>query len=668
MKRYFIFLLFFILAMPVQAENSKYPDFGKLYLGVDKYEKFNRKMFNANLAINKYAIRPITIIWKSILPKYGIERLKFAYNNILYPRRVVSALIQKDFKAAGRTTARFIVNSSAGLGGMFDPAKRFLKIKPVNEDMEQALAKLKVKSGPYLVVPILNSTTPRGLFGYALDSALDPTSYVGSYVIAAIKACFTINNAAASQKGIKTVLNGYIDPYDIARKAYGLKSAILNSNLDRDEVIDEKDNVKLSKNEDYIFNVADIEALQSAETIKGSTSTDEILYDEGLIPDIILKNFNSKHPVADSMRTALFNIEGVEKSFWEEDSIWNMSFKEKIKTASVNVTEGRYPYKFKYIMQKDKTSPVAIIYPSIGEGINSHHSVHFAKLLYDKGYSVVIQGSAFHYDFYNSMPVDYRPGLPLNDAKYLRQTTGKIIDFLQEKYNCKFKDKIVMGTSYGAISTLFLGDLEEKEHLLNISKFISINPPIELIYAMNEIDKNSEDYEKDENNLKEKTNLSVAKVIQKLGQKQNGENIEELPFEADEAKLITGFVMHQKLSDLMYAIENVKEGEQKEFYENMNNTSYSDYAKKYLTDKNNPTLDALNKKSSLHYIKDYLQNSKNYIIYHSLDDYLVNYEQLKKLKSYSGKKMRLIDKGAHLGFLYREEFLDDFKKQIQELN
>lgn len=668
-KKFFIFFfVIFFSSSPCFAEN-KYPDFASEYLGADKFENFNRKMFVLNGALNKYAVRPVTVVWSSIMPKYGIERLKYAYSNILYPRCLVSSLVQKDFKAAGHATTRFIVNSTVGLGGMFDPAKRFLHIKPVNEDMEQALAKLKIKQGPYLVVPVISSATPRALVGRALDSALDPTSYVGSYVIAAVKAGFTINNATIIQPLSKALEQNYIDPYDVVKKMYGLSVAILNSNLDRDEILDEANKNLINEEKNLLENLSYeenfLEVGDFDEIIKGSTSADEIIYGDELIPDIILKDFNPQHPVIDSMRTALFDIEGVDDSIWGEMSLWNRSFKNRIKTSSVEITDGRDKYKFKYIMQKDKNAPVAIIYPSVGEGINSHHSVIFAKLFYDEGYSVIIQGSAFHYDFFKSMPESYKPGIPLDDVKYLKKTTSKIVDYLQDKYECKFKDKVVLGTSYGAMSTLFLADDENRENKLNISKYISINPPIELLYALNVIDNNSEEWNKNPNNLKEKTAVTAAKILQ-TAQKKEEENIkiETLPFNLDEAKIITGFVLHQKLSDLLFSIENISITKKTDFYEKMNNTNYKDYALKYLVSKEHPTLDDFSNSASLHSIKNYLTKNNNYRIYHTLDDYLVNIDQLKKLKEYSRTNMKLIDKGAHLGFLYREEFINDLKEEI----
>lgn len=666
-------------------ESIKYPDYAYYYLGEDRFENFNRKMFLFNGALNKYAIRPVTVVWTSIVPKYGIQRIKSVYDNVLYPRRLVSNLIQRDFREAGIETARFLTNSTIGLGGMFDPAKRFFKLYPNNEDMEQALGSLKIKKGPYIVAPVLSSTTVRGLFGKALDAGLDPSSYMGSLIIAAVKAGFTVNNAALIQPLSKTVETTYADPYDIAKKMYGVQCYINENNLNKKEILEKQDIKFKNYNKNLIYaqnfdgllpvkydksliddeiKITDGNFVLEDETIKGSAVKDNVLYDGGLIPDIILKDFNPQHPVIDAMRTVLFEIEDATKSIWMETSIWNRSFQNRIKTSSIEITKDKDKCKFRYIMQKDKNSPVAIIFPSIGEGVYSHHSVMFAKLFYDEGYSVIIQPSAFNFSFVKSMPEDFYPGIPEKDIVYLKQTTKKAVDFLQEKYKCKFKDKIVIGTSYGAMSTLFLAKEEEEDNFINISKFISVNPPIELTFALRVVDENANVWERNPDNLKEKTALAAAKILSTLEAKEDNDlQIEQLPFNENEAKIITSFVMHQKLSDLIYTLEGCSNSKKSDIYKKINSMNYDDYTKKYLArymDMNkNFSFD-----TSLYKIADFLKKSNKYKIYHSMDDYLVNLEQLKKLKSYAGNKMVLIDKGSHLGFLYRKEFIEDLKKEI----
>ena len=114
------------------------------------------------------------VVWASIMPKYGMDRIQYAYKNIEYPKRLVSSLMQRDFKAAKAETARFLANSTIGLGGMFDPAKSIFNIEPMEEDIEQGLSKCKVKRGPFLILPILSATTPRALLGRAIETGLRP--------------------------------------------------------------------------------------------------------------------------------------------------------------------------------------------------------------------------------------------------------------------------------------------------------------------------------------------------------------------------------------------------------------------------------------------------------------------------------------------------------------
>lgn len=666
---------------------GKYPNYSCMYLGEDKCEGFNRKMFNFNSKLNKFIIKPVHIVWSSIMPQYGMDRIKGVYTNIEYPKRLVSTLLQRDLKASGRETLRFLTNSTIGLGGMFDPAKRFFKLEPADENMEQALCKCKCNSGPFLVLPGFPATSPRALAGKALDTALNPTCYIASPILALVKLGFTLNQTTDLEPLAELIESTYADPYDITRKMYGLDRYIKANNLDRKSVLAKNMDIPKEENVETVNNDTNAETQVMAKTPETSetlsdgdliayndlfkdgvskTSGSFVLKNEKPKADITLDDYKPQTPVIDAMRTALFDLPEVEKSIWSDFSIWNRCFRNKIKTSKVNIDPLKVDYKFKYIMQKDKNSPVAIIYPSIGEGITSHHSVIMAKIFYDEGYSVIIQGSHFQWEFVKSMPDGYTPGVPANDARELREVTGKIVNKLQKKYNCNFREKVVIGTSFGALETLFLANEEYKTNTLNISKFISINPPIELLYAMKQVDKNNEDWKRNPDNLKERVALTAAKIVNLLEESEQADfKLEQLPFSDTEAKLITGFVMHQKLSDLIFALENTSKTQKTDFYKNIYNTSYQDYMDKYILGKNLLlSYDDLNYDSSLYSISDYLKYSNNYKIYHALDDYLVTPQQLAQLKKYTGNKAVYFNNGSHLGYLYRQEFLDLLKKEI----
>lgn len=695
-KKFVAFCLLFLLVfnnfgLVIYAQETKYPNYSFEFLGNDNWENFNRKVFNFNLKLNKYAIRPIHILWASIMPQYGMDRIKSVTNNVEYPIRLVSSLIQRDFETSKNETIRFFTNTILGVGGMFDPAKKLFNIEQSNENMEQALAGCKMKSGRFFVFPVLSFTTPRGLLGKILDTALNPCSYVATPILAMVKACLTVNRTSYYQNAIKLVESTFADPYEIAKMIFGIENYVRCANLDRIDVrehlfvpyiddkeksveapkVDEKSLAVKKQSANDIVKVEVSSEIVTPDLLYGGAVKDESIKSYSaenfkLVPDITLTGYKPQSPVIDSMRTALFENPEVSKSMWNCLSIWNRSFANQIKTSKVTVTDGKQPYSYHYILQKHTSnSPLAIIYPSIGEGINSTHSVFWAKLFYDAGYSVIIQGSHFQWEFVKSMPDGYAPGVPSVDAQKIRTVTSKIIDELSKKYNYEFPNKVVLGTSLGAMSTLFVGAAEYRNNTLGDTKFIAICPPVELLYAIKQIDKNSEDWNKSPDEFKQKVAQTASKVMKLYDVKGEFEpEINNLPFDENEAKLITGFLMHQKLSDLIFTIENSSKSKvNSDTYYYINNMNFIDYTKKYIIH-DNENIDDIAYDTSLYSISYFLENSDNYKIYHSVNDYLTSPAQIKKLKSYSKDKLTLFDNGAHLGFLYRKEFLNNLKQTI----
>lgn len=619
----------------------KYPDYSCEFCGKDRCEKFNRKLFNFNLKLNKYVLRPVNIVWASIMPKCAMDRLQNMYSNINFPVRGVSCLLQKDFKAAKQEASRFFINTTIGCVGMYDPAKTKFKLEPRNEDMEQALFRMKVRNGPYLVLPVVRGNI-RTLAGMILDYPLKPLSYI-PIAGGIATAVFNINNTTYMQPTFTKVDENYADPYEIARKYDGLDRFIKHENLDRKEVLAAK--------------------TASQNIIKVSNT----LINPNLKPDIILKGYNSQGALVDAMRTSFFDDSSLNNSAWSELSVWNRNFDKKIKMASVKMDNKCAPYKYRYILQKDKTSPVLIIYPSTGEGVKSYHSTVFAKMFYDKGYSVIIQGSSFQWEFAKCMPNHYKPGLPYSDAQYLRQMTSKILAELEGKKGYKFQRKVVLGTSLGALTALFVDAQEQQENTLGISKYICISPPVQLFYALGQIDKFSQDWKNDSSDIKERVAVTSQKIIQ-ISQNEADKNAmvksESMPFVDDEAKLIAGFVMKQKLSDLIFTVENCSRCKKNDKREQINDMSFSDYAQKYFIADSKKTYEQIDYDTSLYSISDVLQKNNNYKIYETVDDYYVNPEQLCWLKNKCGNKVTLLNNGSHLGYLYREEFISQLKKDV----
>lgn len=627
---------------------SKFPDYAREFTGRDKCESFNRKLFIFNMKLNKYIIRPVNIVWASIMPQYGMDRIKCAYTNINFPTRLVSCTLQHDFKALKQEVKRFAINTTLGVGGLYDVAQTKYKLEARSEDMPQALAHYKrIKPGPYLFLPIIHGNL-RDDIGQVLNYPLNPCAYVlGPFSIVAT-AAFFINNSTAMQPMIKKMELTYADPYEFVRQADGVSNYIKNTNLDRTEVFVSKIS---TENIVPINNIGDFPELK---------------------PDVKLSDYNPQSPLVDAMRTTMFdNGEKFNKTIWADISLWNRGFDKQIKLASTKVYAGRAKYRYRYILQKDKNAPVAIISPSIGDGIFADKSIMQAKLLYDAGYSVVFLGSTCNWEFVKSMPSNYRPGLPDKDAQYLRFTTAKVLEDVQTKHGCNFSNKIVVGTSFGALTGLFVAAQEEKENTLNVSRYIAINPPVETFFAINQVDKFAQEWKNDPSDIKVRAAVTVEKVLQKT-QEVSDKNVKNVstyfPFTDDEAKLILGFFMKQKLYDLVFAIENGSTAKKNKIYDSLNDMCFNDYVQKYLLANQTKPAAQVDYEASMYSISNFLQNSKNYKIYHSVDDYYTSPQQLAWLKKQAGAKALYFSNGSHLGELYRPEFIADFKKEISFKN
>lgn len=665
LKLKILVLLFTIITFSgyVFSQDNIHPDYSTMFVGEDKFENFNRKMYNFNSGLNKFAIKPLHHIWASIMPKYGMDRIAGIADNIEYPKRLVSTLIQKDFKSSGTETLRFLTNSSLGLGGMFDPAERFFNLKPVDEDIDQALAKCGVKNGSYCVLPVISSTTPRNLLGKGLDSALNPSCYIASPIIAAIKFGLVLNKTSYSQPLFNMIQSNYADPYKISKTLYGLERHIKEQNLERKELMQTEIQLVENQPENELIPETNTKTSEATEIIEVANEIET-----SLEPDYILENYNPQNAITDSMRTALFEVPDIDKSMWSELSIWNRSFSNKIKNGKISLATESNDYKFRYLLHKNKTSPLAIIIPSIGEGVKSHHSTCLAKIFYDQGYSVLILGNHFQWEFAKSLGKTYNPGIPQNDSDYLKLAILKAKTKLETKYERTFNNNVLIGTSLGAMNSLFLAQKELENNTLGIIKYIAICPPIELVYAMKQVDATNI-YVNNNDSHKDITGITAAKILKLLNEKKQkalAQNLDYLPFSEQEAKLITSFIMHQKLADLIYTIEDGNPSQKNELYKDINNMTYEKYAQKYLVNEDYKTIEDFAKIANLYVLEDYLANNDNYKIYHAIDDYLTTPTQLARIKKLTDKNMIIFSNGAHLGFLYRQEFQDMLKEDIKQ--
>ena len=140
----------------------------------DPLEPLNRFFFDFNQVFLDYLLGPVTEAYRAVLPDFAEEAVSNALDNVRAPVVLANDILQGEPGRAWDTTARFLVNSIAGLGGFIDVAAA-MGLEEHDEDFGQTLGAWGVGEGLYLVLPILGPSNPRDALGkFIVDPFLDP--------------------------------------------------------------------------------------------------------------------------------------------------------------------------------------------------------------------------------------------------------------------------------------------------------------------------------------------------------------------------------------------------------------------------------------------------------------------------------------------------------------
>jgi phospholipid-binding lipoprotein MlaA len=192
----------------------------------DPLEKFNRGVWSVNMAADKVVIKPASSVYRAVAPKPVRSGVSNFFSNVTEPWSFVNNMLQGKPKRAMQNLGRFVLNTTVGVGGLFDVASKN-GIAPAYEDFGQTMARWGVNGGPYLVLPLLGPSTLRDGVGSAVAFGADPIN-IG------IRESDVSNTAALGYRGVMVIdarsqltdsggdafLKSSLDPYATARSAY----------------------------------------------------------------------------------------------------------------------------------------------------------------------------------------------------------------------------------------------------------------------------------------------------------------------------------------------------------------------------------------------------------------------------------------------------------------
>lgn len=191
----------------------------------DPLEGFNRTMFGIHQGIDHAVFRPAAMGYKQVVPRPVRSGLRNALSNLTEPFIFVNFLLQGKPGKAVETLGRFVVNSTFGVGGLFDVAKsKDFKLPHRPNGFGTTLAFYGVGPGPYIFLPFIGPTTLRDLLGNSADDALLPlvagkpfNSMEYQLIAGGIGG---LDLRAESDADLRALFDGAVDPYATLRSVY----------------------------------------------------------------------------------------------------------------------------------------------------------------------------------------------------------------------------------------------------------------------------------------------------------------------------------------------------------------------------------------------------------------------------------------------------------------
>lgn len=139
----------------------------------DPWEGFNRKVFVFNETLDRWVLRPASVVYYRATPQFADDSISHFFKNLGELTTILNDLLQLEFGEAGKTLGRFLINTTIGFFGLFDVATQ-LGLVENKQDFGQTLAHWGVSSGPYVMLPFLGPSTVRDTGGFVVDWAMSP--------------------------------------------------------------------------------------------------------------------------------------------------------------------------------------------------------------------------------------------------------------------------------------------------------------------------------------------------------------------------------------------------------------------------------------------------------------------------------------------------------------
>lgn len=207
-------------------DDSFREDEDEMYIIADPLETINRGFFFFNDKLYFWVLKPLSTGYRKVVPEPGRVSVRNFFYNLCMPVRAVNCLLQGKIEGFGIEIGRFFVNTTAGMLGLGDPAKRVFPGPRYDEDFGQTLAFYGAGFGFYIVWPVLGPSSLRDTAGLVGDMFLDPVNYYvkdltnETAVNLMVRSYDRVNRTSFTLGEYESLKRAALDPYVSVRDVY----------------------------------------------------------------------------------------------------------------------------------------------------------------------------------------------------------------------------------------------------------------------------------------------------------------------------------------------------------------------------------------------------------------------------------------------------------------
>ncbi len=329
------------------------------------------------------------------------------------------------------------------------------------------------------------------------------------------------------------------------------------------------------------------------------------------------------------------------------------------------------------LYRQTRAAPLVFILAGLGSNAYFGVAPYLASLFYREGFHVVVLPSPMSWNFALSASRSGAPGYVPEDARDLYEVMQKSLTALKARYDVKTTSINFIGVSLGALQGAYLSVIDADEGKIGVDKYLLVNPPVDVAYAVNKID----EWRALKGKFGQKRSQEIVSkglaivdsfaeerqddpvIFDRLAKKLRGFTTEELQFliaeslqsQLPELIYVTQTIHDQKLltapkDDMRKRLEEAKDFTLTKY----NQMIALPWWQKQIGDPQ-ADLDTFTQRGSLAHIINRLRDNSKVHIVHNADDFLDERKSIEALKDALGERVTLYPYGGHLGNLWYSE-------------